>query len=273
MLTDGLTNKKREKRVNNGTVLFDVTRISNGERSNAKISYAKESPVTILLNGQELVTLLCYPIDLKYLAVGYLSSEGFIENRDEIESVLVDKKNGIVRIQTVVDKPVLQLDQYKRMITSGCGRGVSFYSEADISTQKVVSQKQVDSDNIFELVKEFQTSSQVYKETHGVHSAAICNEKSIIVFNEDIGRHNAIDKVIGKSVLEDIPINDLMVVTSGRISSEIVYKIAKRQVPILISTSAPTDLGVRIAEDLGITLISSVRGKRMNINTNNWRVK
>ena len=259
--------------MNNGTVMFDVTRLNKGERSNAEVSIARESPVTIILNDQELVTLLCSPIDLKYLAVGYLSSEGFIENKDEIKSVLVDNKNGIVRVKTIKDKPIIQFDQYKRMITSGCGRGVSFYSEADITTQKIDSQIQVYSDNIFELVREFQAGSQIYKETHGVHSAALCSEKRIVIFNEDIGRHNAIDKVFGKCMLENIPTDDLMVITSGRISSEIVYKVAKRHIPIIISISAPTDLGVRTAEKLGITLVSSARGKRMNINTNDWRIR
>ncbi len=259
--------------MNDETVMFDVTRLNNGEISNAEVSVARESPVTIILNNQELVTLLCSPIDLKYLVVGYLSSEGFIDDKDEIEGILVDNKNGIVRVKTIKGEPIIQFNQYKRMITSGCGRGVSFYSEADIATQKIDSQIQVYSDHIFKLIKEFQTSSKIYKETHGVHSAALCDEKRIIVFNEDIGRHNAIDKIFGKCMLEDIPMDDLMIITSGRISSEIVYKVAKRYIPIIISISAPTDLGVKTAEKLGITLISSVRGKRMNINTNDWRVR
>lgn len=257
--------------MNTEIVSFDVTSIVNGERGNTQMFLAKESPLTIMLNNQELVTLLCYPVDLKYLVVGYLSSEGFIENRDDIEGIVVDKKNGVARVQTAKDEPVIRFQ--KRMITSGCGRGVSFYSEADITTQKENSQKQVYSDNILELVKEFQTSSQIYKKTHGVHSAALCDEKRMIELSEDIGRHNAIDKVFGKCILEDIHVNDLMVITSGRISSEIVYKVARRHVPIIISISAPTDLGVKTAEKFGITLISSVRGKRMNINTHNWRVR
>lgn len=257
--------------MNNEIVSFDVTSIVNGERRNTQMFLAKESPLTIMLNNQELVTLLCYPVDLKYLVVGYLSSEGFIDNRDDIEGIVVDKKNGVARVQTTKGEPVIRFQ--KRMITSGCGRGVSFYSEADITTQKINSQKQVYSDNILELVKEFQTSSQIYKKTHGVHSAALCDEKRMIELSEDIGRHNAIDKVFGKCMLEDIHVNDLMVITSGRISSEIVYKVARRHVPIIISISAPTDLGVKTAEKLGITLISSVRGNRMNINTHNWRIR
>ena len=105
---------------------------------------------------------------------------------DNLKSAVIsNNKNGIVRVKTIKDKPIIQFDQYKRMITSGCGRGVSFYSEADITTQKIDSQIQVYSDNIFERVREFQAGSQIYKETHGVHSAALCSEKRIIVFNED----------------------------------------------------------------------------------------
>lgn len=258
--------------MDNGTVMFDVTRFNEGEKSHIKVPFAREAPVTIILNNQEIVTMLCTPIDLKYLVVGYLSSEGFIDGKDDIEGILVDNKNGVVRVKKTKGETIKQFDQYKRMITSGCGRGVSFYSEADIDTKKIDSKIQVYSDNILKLVKEFQAGSKIYKETHGVHSAALCDEKRIIVFKEDIGRHNAVDKIFGKCMLEDIPIDDLMIITSGRISSEIVYKVAKRSIPIIISISAPTDLGVKTAEKLGITLISSARGKRMNVNTNDWRV-
>jgi FdhD protein len=89
---------------------------------------------------------------------------------------------------------------------------------------------------------------------------------------EDIGRHNAIDKIFGKCLLEDIPTDDRVIITSGRITSEILYKVAKRGIPITISISAPTNLGVRLADNLGITLIGSVKGKRMNVYTNDWRL-
>jgi FdhD protein len=127
-------------------------------------------------------------------------------------------------------------------------------------------------DEVFTLVNEFQHGSQVYLETGGVHSAALCDRKSILVFSEDIGRHNAIDKIFGKCLLEDIPTDNRVVITSGRVTSEILHKVAKRGVPIIISISAPTNLGVRIADNLGITLIAFVKGKRMNVYTNDWRI-
>jgi FdhD protein len=130
----------------------------------------------------------------------------------------------------------------------------------------------ISADEVFALVNEFQHGSKVYLATHGVHSAALCDKKSILIFNEDIGRHNAIDKIFGRCLLEDIPTEGHMIITSGRISSEILHKVAKRGIPIIISISTPTNQGVRIADNLGITLIGSVRGKKLNVYTNDWRV-
>ncbi|MFC1846648.1 formate dehydrogenase accessory sulfurtransferase FdhD [Chloroflexota bacterium] len=258
---------------NNSAELFHVTCITGEDRNGTKAAIARESPVTIILNDKELVTLLCSPTDLEYLAVGYLSSEGFLESKNEIKGVLVNNKSGVVRVQTTKDVHLEQENLYKRMITSGCGRGASFYSMADIATRKVESQIQVSANCVLELVRRFQLSSRIYIETHGVHSAALCDQKIILVFNEDIGRHNAVDKVFGRCLMENISTDDRMVITSGRISSEIVHKVARRHIPILVSISEPTNMGVRLAESLGITLISSVRGRRMSIYTNDWRIQ
>jgi len=233
---------------------------------------AREFPLTIILNDQELVTLLCSPTDLRYLAVGFLSSEGLLESKDEIKRILVDDKRGVVRLETTGNKEFTQDALFKRVISSGCGRGASFYSAADITNQKVESQLEMSADEISALVKQFQHGSQLYLATGCVHSAALCNNNGILVFEEDIGRHNAIDKIFGKCLLDDISTEDRVIITSGRISSEILYKVAKKRIPIIISISAPTNLGVRIADNLGITLISSVKGKRMNVCTNEWRV-
>ena len=258
---------------NNGTESFDVTRLTGEDRNETRAAIAQEAPVTIILNNEELVTLLCSPTDLEYLAVGYLSSEGFLESKNEIKSTLVDNKSGIIRVQTTKDVSLAQDNLYKRMITSGCGRGTSFYSMADIATRKVESKIQVSSANILDLARRFQLSSHTYIKTHGVHSAALCDRKNILVFNEDIGRHNAVDKVFGRCLMENISTNGHIMITSGRISSEIMHKVAKRNVPVLVSISAPTSLGVKLAESLGITLVSSVRGKRMSIYANDWRIK
>jgi FdhD protein len=248
-------------------------RLTRESRSSIEDVVAREFPLTIILNNQELVTLLCSPTNLKYLAAGFLLSEGLLKSKDEIKKIIVDDRRGVVRVETVEDKKIAQDVLFKRIISSGCGRGASFYSAADAASQKIESQMEISTEEIFALVNEFQHGSAVYLATGGVHSAALCDRKSMLVFSEDIGRHNAIDKIFGKCLLEDIPTDDRVVITSGRISSEVLHKVAKRGIPILISISAPTNLGVRIAANLGITLISSVRGKRMNVCTNDWRIK
>jgi len=251
---------------------FPVLRFTKEGRSSLEEVVAREFPVTIMLNDQELVTMLCSPNNLKYLVVGFLSSEGLLKSKDEIKKIVVDDERGVIRLDTVEDKGFDQDVLYKRLITSGCGRGASFYSAADATSQKVESQTEISADEVFALANEFQHGSEVYLATHGVHSAALCDRKSILVFSEDIGRHNAIDKIFGKCLLEDIPTDDRVIITSGRISSEILHKVAKRGIPIIISIAAPTNLGVKIADNLGITLIGSVRGKKMNVYTNDWRI-
>ena len=232
-----------------------------------------EMPVTIVLNDRELVTLLCYPVDLKYMVVGFLASEGMISGRDDIRLVTVDDQRGIVRVNTAKTQEVDADVIFKRVISSGCGRGASFYSAADVSELRVKSDLQISAGEIFDLVNRFQHASRLYLTTHGIHSAALCDRKDILVFGEDIGRHNAIDKIFGKCILEDISTTGRFVITSGRITSEILHKIARRNIPLLISISSPTNLGVRLADTLGITLVASVRGKKMNVYTHGQRVK
>ena len=252
---------------------FPILRVTEQGRNQSEDIITTEFALTIILNNQELVTLLCSPTDLKYLAIGFLSSEGLLKSKDEIKKIVVDDQRGVVRVETEEDKGLASELLFKRLITSGCGRGASFYSAADVKNQaRVESQIRISAPQVFALVKEFQHRSQVYKTTGGVHSAALCDTKTILVFSEDIGRHNAIDKIFGECMLTDLPTEDHIIITSGRISSEILLKVARRNIPILISKSAPTNLGIKLAADLGITLIGFVRGKRMNVYTDSWRV-
>jgi len=252
---------------------FPIQRITREGKQDTEDIVTQELSLTIILNHRELVTLLCSPTDLKYLAIGFLFSEGLIKNKEEIKKIIVDDQKGVVRVETEDGKEPANERLFKRLITSGCGRGASFYSDADIhELAKVESRIGISAVEIFALVKEFQHRSQIYRATGGVHSAALCDTGSILLFSEDIGRHNAIDKIFGECLLKDIPTNDRIIITSGRISSEILLKVAKRDIPVLISKSAPTNLGVKLANDLGVTVIGFVRGERMNVYTHGWRV-
>lgn len=121
-------------------------------------------------------------------------------------------------------------------------------------------------------MEQFQNHCRVYRETGGTHGAALCDRHNILVSSEDIGRHNAIDKVLGECFVKDIATADRIMLTSGRVSSEILRKIALRNVPILASISAPTDLGVKLAADCGMTLLGFIREGRINGYTNTWRL-
>jgi len=252
---------------------FTILRVTEEGRSKVKNVVAREFPLTIILDNQELVTMLCTPKDLKYLAIGFLSSEGLIQNKEGIKKIILDERRGVVRVETDGDKLEAADFVFKRLITSGCGSGASFYRAADtVNQEKVKSEMRVSAIDIFTQARGFQQSSQIYRETHGVHSAALCDSKDILIFAEDIGRHNAIDKIFGRCILEDIPTDNRMVISSGRISSEVILKIARRNIPIVISKSTPTDLAVDLAARLGVTLIGFVRGKKMNVYTESWRV-
>ena len=252
---------------------FPIQRVTKEGKEDTEDIVTKELPLTIILNKRELVTLLCSPADLNYLAIGFLFSEGLLNSRDEVRKIVVDDQNGVVCVEIKEGgQPKGELP-FKQLVTSGCGRGASFYSLADVQKQvRVESQIEISAVAVLALVKEFQRRSQVYRTTGGVHSAALCDTQGILVFSEDIGRHNAIDKIFGECLLRDIPTADRIIITSGRISSEILLKVVRGSIPILVSKSAPTNLGVRLANELGVTLIGFARGERMNVYSNGWRV-
>ena len=255
------------------TLKLHIVRITEKDKNRMEDLVVRERPLTIILNNRELVTLLCWPTDQRFLAVGFLYSEGLISSKDEIKKITVDEKRGVVRVETEEDNESAGELVFKRFITSGCGRGASFYSSADAGAMaRVESQIRLLAKDVFALMKAFHRRSKVYRATGGVHSAALCDTGDILLFAEDIGRHNAVDKIFGQCLLEDLPTDEHVIVTSGRISSEILLKVAKRTIPIIISKSAPTDLGVKLADELGITLIGYVRGKRMNVYTHEWRI-
>ena len=250
-----------------------IRRITEEGETDTEATVTMEHPLTIILNNRELVTLLCSPTDLEYLAVGFLFSEGLLKSKGEIKKITVDDQADVVRVETRKDKELPPELLHRPLIASGGGRGTPFHNIA--ATQgwaKVESQVVIAPQEVFELVSEFQHRSRLFQATHGVHSAALCDTKSILVFNDDLGRHNAIDKVFGECILKDIPTEDRIVITTGRAPSEQLIKVARRNVPIMISLTVPTDLGVKLAADFGITLIGSVRGKSMNVYTNKWRV-
>lgn len=256
-----------------GAGKLSLVRITEGVRSDVEDMVVREAPMTIVLDNQELVTMLCSPMDLKYLAVGFLFSEGFLKSKEEIKKVVVDDRKGIAWVETKEGKGADPSLLSKRLITSGCGRGASFYSLADAQAHmKIDSRFKMLASDVLALVGEFQHGSELHRMTHGVHSAALCDAKKILTFADDIGRHNAIDKIVGRCILTDVPAENHGLIFSGRISSEMLLKAARRGFPVVISVASPTNVAVTMARDIGMTMVGMVRGKRMNIYSGDWRI-
>jgi FdhD protein len=250
---------------------FPILRATRDRIKEMEDIVVKEFHLTIILNDRELVTLLCSPEKLDFLAIGFLFSEGLINSKRDIKEIDLDAEENLVRVATKKPLKFPKDILSKRLIGSSGGKGASPFFGID-PRSKIDTSIYVSPSEVLDLVDQFVHRSGLFESTGGVHSAALCDTKSVLVFSEDIGRHNAIDKVFGECLLKDIPIHDRLLVTSGRVSSEILSKAAKRRIPLLISKSAPTNLGVQLANEVGITLIGFVREKRMNIYTHRWRV-
>lgn len=232
----------------------------------------REMPLTIYLNGQEFVTLLYTPELADMLAVGFLRSEGLIRDYSDITSLRFDGERGFLFVET--ENGALAEKLYgKRTITTGCGKGTVFFSVLDaLKSEPVRSDVRVSYSQVLALVRELQEKATLFQLTGGIHSAALCNPGGMIYVCEDIGRHNAVDKIIGLCLQANVSLEDKILATSGRVSSEILIKTAKLGIPVLISRAAPTTLSIELADKLGITLVGFVRGRRFNIYSHHDRI-
>jgi len=251
-----------------------IVQISDAEISEQEDVVVKETPLTIFVNDEELVTLLCLPQHQQNLAVGFLFSEGIVSGKSEIESVIFNENRGTIWIK--LNKLFTIDDEFRkgRTVTTGCARGLTFNQVFEKwQGEFVSSQRKIDNQIVTEVVSDLKHRSRLFQETGGTHSALLYLENTFLLEREDIGRHNAIDKIIGECVMQGIPGADKILMTSGRVSSEILLKTARWQIPILISRGAPTLAALKLADEIGITLIGFARGKRMNIYSNSWRIK
>ena len=251
------------------TKRVDIIRVNREQVTEEEDIVVVEYPFTIFINDREIITLLCSPDSLKELVVGFLYSEGFISKLSDIDKITIDNDKGIAYVKVNNINEFNEKFRGKRTITSGCGKGSLFYNVLDsFRSKKIEKPLPIKADNIKHLMRLFNKRSELFLNTGGVHSCAMCDTNNIILFKEDIGRHNALDKILGHALLEGIDTRDKIILTSGRISSEILIKTAKRQVPLIISRSAPTSLAVDMAKKLGITLVGFARGEKMNIYNN-----
>jgi FdhD protein len=226
---------------------------------------AIEKKLRVSVNGKEGITLYCTPLMIKELIIGLFLTEGILTNK-----ISLDKINIIYGEDIKVDISAAQDIFKKGMATSRFLGGITFNKKGKF--KKVKNGFSITVAALKNIFKEFQHKSELFRLTGCFHSAALSDGKRIIAFAEDIGRHNAVDKIIGYSILEDIPFSGKLMFVSCRLSSEIVLKCSRWSIPIIASRAAPTNLAIEIAEISGITLIGFVREDRLNVYTNAQRI-
>jgi len=256
------------KSINTPVVMYKDHRLTPAEEV-----VVREVPVTLFLNEREFVTLVCSPGELRELAVGFLCSEGVLRKREDLREVTINEGEGLIWVEAAVEAPSEETF-LKRFITTCCGRGrASFYFINDArGISPLTSDLRVAPRTVLSLVNQLEERSSLFRLTGGVHSAALCTGGEALAFYEDIGRHNAVDKIFGRCFLEGIPLRDKIIVISGRVSSEILIKTTRMGVPMVVSRSAPTKLAVDLAEEMGITVVGFARGDRFNIYSRSERI-
>ncbi|MDC3416986.1 formate dehydrogenase accessory sulfurtransferase FdhD [Aquibacillus salsiterrae] len=250
-----------------------IVRYENGQLIEAEDEIVSEFPLTIYINGEEFATMVCTPTHLEELVIGFLASEGVILFKDDITDLKIDEDMGFARVTVNSKLDLAKQDHSKRFIGSCCGKSRQFYLQSDVRTAKTsMANIIVDAKDCIRLMKTMQENSLLFKNTGGVHNAALCNTEEVIVDRTDIGRHNALDKLYGHSLINKIPVRDKIIVFSGRISSEVLLKSAKIGVGVILSKSAPTDLAINLADDLNITAVGFIRGQTFNVYSHPERI-
>ncbi len=236
----------------------------HGEYTKDRVPVVLEKPLTIKLNGNRIVTLLCIDDAPRFLAVGFLVNEGLIRDPAKIKEVVVASDGGSVDVISSESRPApSERVQAEPIITTGCGKGTTFHHAVDeVFSSPAGDGPAIDSDKIFDLMRELTDHSTIYKETRGTHNCALCDKSKLLVFHFDVGRHNAVDKICGQCALEGISLHDKILLTTGRITSEIVLKIGRMRIPVLISRHAATNLASELGRKYRKTLVGLVRGRK-----------
>lgn len=229
-----------------------------------------EAAVILNVNGKALVRLLCTPVDLEDLAVGFLLNEGLIANWDDVAIVeLCGGAEGVdVWLHHDVETPSL------RSITSGCSGGTTF-DDLKSAGSRIVSPVRLAPKELTALMEQLSDGAVLYRRAGGVHATGLAfqGEEELACIAEDVGRHNTVDKIAGRCLRKRRPTKDGILLTSGRVSSEVVGKAARMEVPVIASRTSPTALSVDLAEAWGITLAGYVRRRSFRVYTGAERIR
>jgi FdhD protein len=224
-----------------------------------------EMQLKIHINQQHLANILCTPIKLDYLVLGYLYAEGIISGIEDVAKMQVSKEDALADVRL---KNLQFALPAVRTLASGCSGDGVFTTEG----QKVDSSLVVAPEEVLLLMKQFEEKMELYRLSGGVHTSALADTKNLLVVAEDIGRHNTLNKIQGECLLEGIQTRDRLLLVTGRISSEMLLKAAKMQAPIVVSRHSPTSSAISLAREMGIALVGEARGSRLTVFTHHERL-
>ncbi len=257
-----------QPRDSGGEVVATVTRVfdKNGHWEERSQWVVRERPVTLYLNGREIVTLLCAGHHLDELAAGYFHGDGFLERPEQIERIDTDEEAGKVMVSASCDSSMIDRLWMKRTVTSGCGKGSLFYYAMDaLLSHPIESSFHLTPALAWKRMEDLNRLSETYRLTHGVHNTGLADSEEILLFRDDIGRHNAVDMIVGHAFLNRLALDDKLLITTGRLTSEILIKAAKVGIPVLMSRNTATSLAVELARSLKITLIGHARAGKFTV--------
>jgi FdhD protein len=246
-----------------------IYRYDKGKLSTMEREVVPEFPLLLNVNGREIATLIASPHDLRFLVAGFLRLQGLVERVEDFHLLSVCNDYGIARVQIKGELP----EKLKPVLTSGCGTGITFTIPAATKREGgAPAGKRFPPKAVFAMMDALAKKAEGYRSHGGMHSAAVGDE-SICLFAEDLGRHNTIDRIAGEALLKGIDLSGMMLVTSGRISTELVAKAALLGIELIASRTSPTDMAVRMADEAGITLIGYVRSDRFDLYTHPERLE
>lgn len=238
-----------------------IYRYEKGALTTIERSVVEEFPIMLNVNGQELATLIASPHDLRFLVAGFLRLQGLVEKVEDFDLLSVCNDFGIARVQIKGELP----EKLKPVLTSGCGTGISFtIPRAQEKKAGSHSLRRFTPESIFAMMEALARQAEGYRSHGGIHSAAAGDGKTFL-YSEDLGRHNTIDRIAGEALLRNIDLSGMMLVTSGRMSTEMVAKSSLLGIELIASRTSPTDMAVRMADEAGITVVGYVRGERFDL--------
>jgi FdhD protein len=240
-------------------------RVDGEKREKGEHEVIEETPIALFVNGRHAMTAMMSPVQLEDFVTGYLFTEQIIKSVDEIESIRIEKNR-----MSVITRNLFKVLGPKKTILSGCGGSTSFIDTEKLP--KIHSAYSITTQDIRDSQKAV-LNSELHVKTGGIHIVALLDKAKVLAVSEDIGRHNALDRVIGYGLRNTIDLSKTWILVSGRISSEMVRKCLIAGIPIIVSRGATTTLAVETAEKTGLTVVGFARSSKMVVYTNTQRVE